>query len=169
MSWRTQTGAWGMCSIHLSWISMLSCLQPFWFQIVSAHVPAEVKQSRHSKTAICVGTRTWGRNILMKSCIAGFSNGLMGPTNLILGSGCSPIRVTSLCLIMSSGIAPPPPPNAPPMTVEERMAASRRHLRDPLLCHCGVPTTPMLPHRGDPPKFSPFFRSSQKTQVSYGA
>ncbi|KAF8689868.1 hypothetical protein HU200_041500 [Digitaria exilis] len=53
------------------------------------------------------------------------------------------------------------------MTVDERMAAARRHRKHPPLCHCGVRATLVVPPRGGSPssrpKYSPFFRCSIKT------
>ncbi|KAF8670032.1 hypothetical protein HU200_051222 [Digitaria exilis] len=53
------------------------------------------------------------------------------------------------------------------MTVDERMAAARRHIRDPPLCHCGVCATLVMPPHGNSrdnrPKYFSFFRCSLKT------
>ncbi|KAF8651099.1 hypothetical protein HU200_063629 [Digitaria exilis] len=49
----------------------------------------------------------------------------------------------------------PPPPNPPAMTVDVRMAAARRCVKDPPLCHYNRA------------KYSPFFRCSLKTLDSW--
>ncbi|RCV21757.1 hypothetical protein SETIT_4G163200v2 [Setaria italica] len=60
----------------------------------------------------------------------------------------------------------PPPPNPPRMTEEEKQEAACRRVRDASLCNCGVPAKLMRPNLGVPPKFTPFFRCSLKTHIS---
>ncbi|RCV35804.1 hypothetical protein SETIT_7G269600v2 [Setaria italica] len=100
-------------------------------------VQAEVKQSRHPKTA--------GRAFYV--CKWTFDPMPAAP-----------------CDFFQRWVTPPP--NPPRMTEEEKQEAACRRVRDPPMCKCGVPAKLMRPNLGDPPKFTPFFRCSLKTHVS---
>ncbi|KAF8667905.1 hypothetical protein HU200_052533 [Digitaria exilis] len=78
-----------------------------------------------------------------------FSNGLMVSKNLIRGFGCVPYESAKLVPYHEFRRWIPPPP----MTVDERMTAARRRIRDPPLCHYRQ-------------KYSPFYRCSLKILVT---
>ncbi|KAF8666090.1 hypothetical protein HU200_053800 [Digitaria exilis] len=101
-------------------------------------VPAEVKQSRHPKTA--------GRAYYIY-----FFQWIDGPEKFDLRIRLFPYESEKLVPYHEFRRWVAPPPNPPPMTVDERMAAARRRRKDPLLCHYSRP------------KYSPFFRCSIKT------
>ncbi|KAF8652050.1 hypothetical protein HU200_062994 [Digitaria exilis] len=123
-------------------------------------VPAEVKQSRHPKTAgrayyICRFKYERAR-YPYESLACWFFQWIDGPEKFDPRIRLFPYESQKL--------------NPPPMTVDERMAAARRRRKDPPLCHCGVRATLVVPPRGGSPsgrlKYSPFFRCSIKTMPS---
>nr|TKW30434.1 hypothetical protein SEVIR_2G036700v2 [Setaria viridis] len=96
-------------------------------------VQAEVKQSRHPKTA--------GRTFYVcKWKIRLF-----------------PYDSTELKPYYQFRRWVPLPPNPPRMTEEEKQEAACRRVRDSLMCKCGVAAKLMRPNLGVPPKFTSFF------------
>ncbi|KAF8644163.1 hypothetical protein HU200_066537 [Digitaria exilis] len=93
-------------------------------------VPAVVKQSRHPKTA--------GR--------AYYICKKFDPTILLF-----PYENKKLVPYHEFRCWVAPPPNPPPITVDERITVVRRRRKDPLLCHCGVRATLVVPRDGNGP------------------
>lgn len=61
----------------------------------------------------------------------------------------------------------PPPPNPPPLTFEEQQAASCIRVKNPPVCHCGVPCKLQHPNLELTHKFIPFFRCKLRTNVCF--
>ncbi|CAN6309311.1 unnamed protein product, partial [Urochloa humidicola] len=57
----------------------------------------------------------------------------------------------------------PPPPNPPKMSSEEQQAAACIRVKNPPLCHCGVPCKLQHPNLELTFKFIPFFRCKLTT------
>uniref|UniRef100_K3XXZ8 GRF-type domain-containing protein n=1 Tax=Setaria italica TaxID=4555 RepID=K3XXZ8_SETIT len=124
---------------------------------------AEVKQSRHPKTAgrafyVC----KWTFDPL-PAAPCDFFQWIDGPDKYDPRFRLFPYHSTELKPYHQFRRWVPPPPNPPRMTDEEKQEAACRHVRDPPMCKCGVPAKLMCPNLGDPPKFTPFFRCSLKT------
>ncbi|KAF8664877.1 hypothetical protein HU200_054190 [Digitaria exilis] len=123
-------------------------------------VPAEVKQSRHPKTAgrayyICrfkYDRGTWPN----ESLLCWFFQSIDGLEKFDPRIRLLPYESEKLV-----------PYHEFRLTIDERMAVARRRMKDPPLCHCGVRATLVVPPRGcspsGRPKYSPFFRCSIKT------
>uniref|UniRef100_K4A197 GRF-type domain-containing protein n=1 Tax=Setaria italica TaxID=4555 RepID=K4A197_SETIT len=124
---------------------------------------AEVKQSRHPKTAarafyVC----KWTFDPL-PAAPCDFFQWIDGPDKYDTRIRLFPYYSTELKPYHQFRRWVPPPPNPPRMIEEEKQEAACRRVRDPPMCKCGVPAKLMRPNLGDPPKFTPFFRCSLKT------
>ena len=126
---------------------------------------AEVKQSRHPKTAgrafyIC----KW--NDSLNPCHCFFFQWIDGPDKFDPRIRLFPYYRSESWAYNEFRRWVPPPPNPPPMTEEEKQEAAIYRVNNPPKCHCGVRAKLQRPNIGVPPKFTPFFRCSLKTRVS---
>nr|TKW14172.1 hypothetical protein SEVIR_5G150000v2 [Setaria viridis] len=124
---------------------------------------AEVKQSRHPKTAgrtfyVC----KW-RFDPMPAAPYNFFQWIDGLDKYDPRIWLFPYDSTQLKPYHQFRRWVPPPPNPPRMTKEEKQEAACRRVRDPPMCKYGVATKLMRSNLGVPPKFTPFFRCSLTT------
>ncbi|KAG2589514.1 hypothetical protein PVAP13_5NG360562 [Panicum virgatum] len=129
---------------------------------------AEVKQSRHPKTAgrafyIC----KW--NDSLNPCHCFFFQWIDGPDKFDPRIRLFPYYRSESWAYNEFRRWVPPPPNPPPMTEEEKQEAAIYRVNNPPKCHCGVRAKLQRPNIGVPPKFTPFFRCSLKTRDGWPA
>ncbi|RCV18595.1 hypothetical protein SETIT_3G313800v2 [Setaria italica] len=119
-------------------------------------VQAEVKQSRHPKTArraFYVCKCTFGP---MPPAPCDFFQLIDGPNKYDPRIHLFPYHSTELKPYHQFRRWVPPP-NPPRMTEEEKQEAACRRVRDPSMCKCGVPAKLMHPNLVVLAKFTPFF------------
>ncbi|KAG2601428.1 hypothetical protein PVAP13_5KG590707 [Panicum virgatum] len=124
---------------------------------------AEVKQSRHPKTAgrafyIC----KW--NDSLNPCHCFFFQWIDGPDKFDPRIRLFPYYRSESWAYNEFRRWVPPPPNPPPMTEEEKQEAAIYRVNNPPKCHCSVRAKLQRPNIAVPPKFTPFFRCSLKTR-----
>ncbi|KAG2630405.1 hypothetical protein PVAP13_3KG487101 [Panicum virgatum] len=124
---------------------------------------AEVKQSRHPKTAgrafyIC----KW--NDSLNPCHCFFFQWIDGPDKFDPRIRLFPYYRSESWAYNEFRRWVPPPPNPPPMTEEEKQEAAIYCVNNPPKCHCSVRAKLQRPNIGVPPKFTLFFRCSLKTR-----
>ncbi|KAG2604674.1 hypothetical protein PVAP13_4NG125265 [Panicum virgatum] len=117
---------------------------------------AEVKQSRHPKTAgrafyIC----KW--NDSLNHCHCFFFQWIDGPDKFDPRIRLFPYYRSESWAYKDFRRWVPPPPNPPLMTEEEKQEAAIYRVNNPPKCHCGVRAKLQRPNIGVPPKFTPFF------------
>lgn len=137
-------------------------------------IPAEVKQSRHPKTAArayYTCSREWsvtmcfGCPITCNPC--DFFQWIDGPEKFDPRIRLFPYHENETKPYHEFKRWVPPPPNPPLMTPEEKAEAASIRVTNRPLCHCGVPCKLQRPNLELPVKFTPFFRCKLTTHVRF--